>query len=51
MRQQLAVVLNVAADAISIKAKTNEGLDAVGRGDAMAAHAVVLLARHGAGGV
>jgi 2-C-methyl-D-erythritol 2,4-cyclodiphosphate synthase len=44
MRQQLAVVLNVAADAISVKAKTNEGLDAVGRGDAMAAHAVVMIA-------
>ena len=44
MRQQLAVVLNVAADAISIKAKTNEGLDAVGRGDAIAAHAVVMIA-------
>ena len=44
MRQQLAVVLNIAADAISIKAKTNEGLDAVGRGDAMAAHAVVMIA-------
>lgn len=44
MRQQLAVVLNVAADAISVKAKTNEGLDAIGRGDAMAAHAVVMIA-------
>ncbi|HJQ26436.1 MAG TPA: 2-C-methyl-D-erythritol 2,4-cyclodiphosphate synthase [Blastocatellia bacterium] len=43
MRQQLATVLNVAADCISVKAKTNEGLDAIGRGDAMAAHAVALL--------
>jgi len=28
---------------VSIKAKTNEGVDAVGRGEAVAAHAVALL--------
>ena len=28
---------------VSIKAKTNEGVDAVGRGEAIAAHAVALL--------
>jgi 2C-methyl-D-erythritol 2,4-cyclodiphosphate synthase len=28
---------------VSVKAKTNEGMDAVGRGDAIAAHAVALL--------
>ncbi len=28
---------------VSIKAKTNEGLDAIGRGEAIAATAVVLL--------
>lgn len=50
MRQQLATVLNVAADCISVKAKTNEGLDAIGRGDAMAAHAIVMLARPTASG-
>src|SRR5581483_10574217 len=43
MCQQLATVLNVAVDCISVKAKTNEGLDAIGRGEAMAAHAVVLI--------
>lgn len=31
--------------AVNIKAGTNEGCDAVGRGEAIAAHAVVLLAR------
>jgi 2-C-methyl-D-erythritol 2,4-cyclodiphosphate synthase len=31
--------------AINIKAGTNEGCDAIGRGEAIAAHAVVLLAR------
>ena len=43
MREQLAAVLEVDVDAVSIKAKTNEGLDAVGRGEAMAAQAVVLI--------
>ena len=28
---------------VSIKGKTNEGVDAVGRGEAIAAHAVALL--------
>jgi 2-C-methyl-D-erythritol 2,4-cyclodiphosphate synthase len=41
----LASALGVPEDAVSIKAKTNEGVDAVGRGEAMAAHAVVLLER------
>jgi 2-C-methyl-D-erythritol 2,4-cyclodiphosphate synthase len=46
MREQLAAVLAIDVDAVSVKAKTNEGLDAVGRGDAMAAQAVVLLVLH-----
>jgi 2-C-methyl-D-erythritol 2,4-cyclodiphosphate synthase len=33
--------------AVNVKAGTNEGCDAVGRGEAIAAHAVVLLARAG----
>jgi 2C-methyl-D-erythritol 2,4-cyclodiphosphate synthase len=28
---------------VSVKGKTNEGVDAVGRGEAIAAHAVCLL--------
>lgn len=43
MREQLAAVLEIEVDRISVKAKTNEGLDAIGRGEAMAAQAVVLL--------
>jgi 2-C-methyl-D-erythritol 2,4-cyclodiphosphate synthase len=31
--------------AVNVKAGTNEGCDAIGRGEAIAAHAVVLLAR------
>ncbi len=43
IRQRLADHLNVSKNAISIKAKTNEGLGPEGRGEAMSAHAVVLL--------
>jgi len=43
IRDELARLLNLPADAVSIKAKTNEGLDAVGRGEAIACTAVVGL--------
>jgi 2-C-methyl-D-erythritol 2,4-cyclodiphosphate synthase len=43
MRERLAGVLGVEVDRVSVKAKTNEGLDAIGRGEAMAAQAVVLI--------
>lgn len=33
---------------VNVKAGTNEGVDAIGRGEAIAAHAVVLLAKRGA---
>jgi 2-C-methyl-D-erythritol 4-phosphate cytidylyltransferase/2-C-methyl-D-erythritol 2,4-cyclodiphosphate synthase len=44
IREALAADLRVAAGSVSVKAKTNEGVDAVGRGEAIAAHAVALLA-------
>ena len=44
MRRELARVLGCAAAAVSVKAKTAEGLGAVGEGKAIAARAVVLLA-------
>ena len=44
IRETLAAALQVDARAVSVKGKTNEGVDAVGRGEAIAAHAVVLLA-------
>ena len=39
----LADALGIDASQVSVKAKTNEGVDAVGRGEAIAAHAVALL--------
>lgn len=47
MRQRIAALLGVDVEAVSIKAKTNEGLDAIGRGEAIAATAIVLLMPHG----
>ena len=43
MRSRLATVLNLPTDRVGVKATTNEKLDAVGREEAIAAHAVVLL--------
>lgn len=45
MRACLAVSLGCAPADVSVKGKTNEGVDAVGAGEAIAAHAVALLAR------
>lgn len=43
MREKLAEALGVQADQVSIKAKTGEGVDAVGKGEAIRADAVVLI--------
>lgn len=43
MREALAKSLGVAPELIHLKAKTNEGVDAVGRGEAIAAHVVATL--------
>lgn len=45
MRATLAPVLDVPPDAISIKGKTNEGMDATGRGEGVVVHAVATIAR------
>ena len=47
MRQRLAATLDVPAGAVSVKAKTGEGVDAVGRGEAIAVHAVATLVPRG----
>ncbi len=44
IRRQLAQALEIPVERVSVKGKTNEGVDAVGRGEAIAAHAVALLA-------
>jgi len=43
MRTRLAEVLGVAIDRVSIKAKTNEGVGEIGRGEAIAVHAIALV--------
>jgi len=45
MREMLAKTMGVGAGQVSIKAKTGEGLDAVGRGEAITVQAIVLLAK------
>ncbi len=43
MRERIAEIVGVPLESVSVKAKTAEGLDSVGRGDSMFASAVVLL--------
>jgi 2-C-methyl-D-erythritol 4-phosphate cytidylyltransferase / 2-C-methyl-D-erythritol 2,4-cyclodiphosphate synthase len=43
MRANLAAVLGVSVDRVSIKGKTNEGLGEIGRGEAVAVHAIALV--------
>src|SRR2546427_2569949 len=43
MREKIAEILGIEVDCVSIKAKTGEGLDAVGQGLAVTAQAIVLL--------
>ena len=51
IRARIAAALGVEVDAVGLKATTNEGLGALGRGEGMAALAVVLLGdREAAGG-
>jgi 2-C-methyl-D-erythritol 4-phosphate cytidylyltransferase/2-C-methyl-D-erythritol 2,4-cyclodiphosphate synthase len=43
IREAVADAIGVPTACVSVKGKTNEGVDAVGRGEAIAAHAVALL--------
>ena len=45
MRANLAAALGIGVETVSIKGKTNEKVDAAGRGEAMACHAVALITR------
>jgi len=46
IRTRVAAAIGCDPVQVSIKGKTNEGVDSVGAGEAIAAHAVALLARH-----
>jgi 2-C-methyl-D-erythritol 4-phosphate cytidylyltransferase/2-C-methyl-D-erythritol 2,4-cyclodiphosphate synthase len=43
MRVAVAGAIGIEPDRVSIKGKTNEGMDAIGRGEAIAAHAIALV--------
>lgn len=43
MRNRIAPLLEIGVDRVSVKATTNERQDAVGRSEAIAAHAVILV--------
>jgi len=45
MRANLAGALGCGVPQVSVKAKTNEGVESMGAGQSMAAHAVALIAR------
>jgi 2-C-methyl-D-erythritol 2,4-cyclodiphosphate synthase len=45
IRRKLARALDIAPERVSVKAKSGEGLDAVGRGEAIRADAVALIVR------
>jgi 2-C-methyl-D-erythritol 2,4-cyclodiphosphate synthase len=47
VRERLSTILQIDVGRISVKAKTNEGLDAVGRGEAIACHAVAVIEKDG----
>jgi 2C-methyl-D-erythritol 2,4-cyclodiphosphate synthase len=46
MQEKLAKALGLDAGQVTVKAKTGEGVDAVGRGEAVRADAVALLVRY-----
>ncbi len=47
VRQRIAELLKIPVEQVSVKAKTGEKLDAIGRGEAIAAACIVLVAQTG----
>lgn len=45
MQEAIAGILNIKEDCVNIKAKTNEGLGEIGRKEAIAAYAVVIISK------
>jgi 2-C-methyl-D-erythritol 2,4-cyclodiphosphate synthase len=43
MRGNLAACLSIPVDCVSIKAKTNEGMDGVGKGEGLVVHAIAAI--------
>lgn len=50
IREGVAAALDIPAERVAVKGKTNEGVDAVGRGEAIAAHAVAMVVTVGGPG-
>ena len=46
IQENLCNVLNISKDKFSIKAKTNEKLDSIGKGKAISAYCIVLLEKN-----
>jgi 2-C-methyl-D-erythritol 2,4-cyclodiphosphate synthase len=46
MRAAIGKALGISTDAINLKAKTNEGVDAIGRGEAIAAQVIATVSAH-----
>ncbi len=46
MRENIAQALNIRTDEVSVKAKTNEGMDSTGKEEAVQAFAVVLVEKN-----
>lgn len=47
IQEKIAGIFNIEKERVNIKAKTNEGLDAVGRKEAVAAYAVAVISKEG----
>ena len=45
IRDRLSQAMNLPIDCVSVKATTNEGMDAIGQKEAIAVHAVILLVK------
>ncbi|MBT7300679.1 MAG: 2-C-methyl-D-erythritol 2,4-cyclodiphosphate synthase, partial [Victivallales bacterium] len=45
IRRSVAAIFGVPEEAVSVKATTMEGTGAIGQGEAMAAHAVLVLTK------
>ena len=46
MRENIARVLNISVEQVSLKGKTEEGLGFTGTGEGMAVHAVCLIEKY-----